>query len=51
MRTESSPSSDLVPVRKDRVERARQLMAAGAYSSQDVTDKIIDRLLETIREA
>jgi hypothetical protein len=51
MRTESSSSIDLAPIRKDRVERARQLVAAGAYNSQDVTDKIIDRLLETIREA
>jgi anti-sigma28 factor (negative regulator of flagellin synthesis) len=51
MRRGSSPSQDPVPVRKDRVERAKQLVAAGAYDSQDVTDKIIDRLLETIREA
>ena len=51
MQTESSSSIDLAPVRKDRVERARKLMAAGAYNSPDVTDKIIDRLLETIREA
>jgi hypothetical protein len=51
VRSESSPSHDLVPVRKDRVERARQLVATGAYNNQDVIDKIIDRLIETIREA
>jgi hypothetical protein len=50
-RSESSPSQDLAPVRKDRVERARQLLAAGAYDDQDVINKIIDRLIETIREA
>jgi anti-sigma28 factor (negative regulator of flagellin synthesis) len=50
-RSVSSSSQDPVPVRKDRVERARQLLAAGAYDSQNVTDKIIDRLIETIREA
>jgi hypothetical protein len=50
-RNESSPSRDPVSIRKDRVERARQLMAAGAYNNPDVTDKIIDRLIETIREA
>ncbi|TFH64802.1 MAG: hypothetical protein E4G91_04635 [Candidatus Zixiibacteriota bacterium] len=50
-RSQSSPSRDPVPVRKDRVERARQLEAAGAYENQDVIDKIIDRLVETIREA
>jgi hypothetical protein len=51
MRSESSSSQDPVPVRKDRVERARQLMVAGAYDNQDVTNKIIDRLIDTIREA
>ena len=50
-RSESSPSHDPVPMREDRVERARQLVAAGAYNNQDVIDKIIDRLIETIREA
>ena len=50
-RSESSSSQDQVPVREDRVERARQLVAARAYNSQDVIDKIIDRLIETIREA
>ncbi|MCX6830821.1 MAG: hypothetical protein NT028_01645 [candidate division Zixibacteria bacterium] len=51
MRSESSPSQDQVPVREDRVERARQLVAARAYDNQDVIEKIIDRLIETIREA
>jgi anti-sigma28 factor (negative regulator of flagellin synthesis) len=50
-RSASSPSQDSVPVRKDKVERAKQLVAAGAYDNQDVVDKIIDRLIETIREA
>ena len=50
-RSESSPSQDPAPVREDRVERARQLLAAGAYDSQDVIDKIIDRLIDTIKEA
>jgi hypothetical protein len=50
-RRKSSPSPDPVPVRKDKIERARQLVAAGAYDNQDVTDKIIDRLLDTLREA
>jgi anti-sigma28 factor (negative regulator of flagellin synthesis) len=51
IRNETSPSDDTVPVREDRVERAKQLVASGAYNNQDVIDKIIDRLLETIREA
>jgi len=51
VRSESSPSQYPVPVREDRIERARQLVAAGAYNDQDVIDKIIDRLIETIREA
>ncbi len=50
-RSESSPSHDPVPVREDKVERARQLLATGAYDDQDVINKIIDRLIETIREA
>jgi hypothetical protein len=51
MQSESSSFQDSVPVRKDKVERARQLVESGAYYNQDVTDKIIDRLIETIREA
>ncbi len=39
-----------VPVRPDKVERARQLVASGAYNNPDVIDKIIDRLIEAIRE-
>ena len=49
--TPGESSQDPVPVRKDRVERARQLLATGAYDNQAVIDKIIDRLIETIREA
>ena len=45
------PAVDSVPVRPDRVARAKQLVAAGAYDREEVIDKIIDRLMETIREA
>jgi hypothetical protein len=51
MQTGSSSFRDQTPVRKEMVERARQLMAAGAYDSPDVIEKIIDRLMDTIREA
>jgi hypothetical protein len=48
---ESLPSNDSPPVRQDRIARAKQLMASGAYNDQGVIEKIIDRLLDTIREA
>ncbi len=50
-RSQTVSAQDPAPVRIEKVERARQLVAEGAYDNQKVIDKIIDRLIETIREA
>lgn len=49
--TAAKPTTDDTPIRRDKVERAKMLVATGAYDNANVMDKIIDRLIETIREA
>jgi len=49
--SKSTSTTNSPPVRVDRVEHARQLVRAGAYDKPEVMDKIIDRLIEAIREA
>jgi hypothetical protein len=46
----SNPPDNSAPIRADRVEHARRMVASGAYGNQEVIDRIIDRLIEAMKE-